>query len=106
MIGSSNTNPISERTSMIRKTLNSRVVSRPATAMTSISESQAAIQSAAMVLDDVVFIGGRSNLEGTAGIGDISAVCNGQICACSDAGWRAGLKFKAWEKNEKTGGRR
>src|SRR6185369_3756281 len=32
---------------------------------------------------------GRSYLEGTAGIGDIDAVCNGQICGCSDAGRRA-----------------
>src|SRR6476646_7131022 len=64
MIGSSSTKPISERTSMIWKTLNSRVVSRPATAMTSISASQPAIQSAAMVLDGVVFIGGRSTLRG------------------------------------------
>lgn len=61
MIGNSSVNPITERTSMIWKTLSSRVVSRPATAMTSISASQPAIHSAAIVLDGVVFIGGEGD---------------------------------------------
>ena len=41
---------------MIWKTFSSRVVSRPATAMTSISASQPAIHSAAIVLDGVAVI--------------------------------------------------
>jgi enamine deaminase RidA (YjgF/YER057c/UK114 family) len=39
------------------------------------------------------------NLETTAGISDIAAVCNGQLCGCSDAGRRA----KASANNEKIG---
>src|SRR3954451_4612652 len=72
MIGSRSVNPITERTSMISKTLSSRVVSRPATAMTSISDSQPAIHKAAIVLDGVVFIGAGVRGEGSEG-GPVSA---------------------------------
>src|SRR5437868_14162729 len=83
--------PSSERTSITWKTFISRTASRPATAITNVSDSHPVIHSAAIVLDGVVVIGAGcgAKSEGVAGIGDIAAVCNGQICGCSDAGRRA-----------------
>ena len=46
------------------KTLRSRAPSRPATAMTSISESQPAIHSAALVLEGVRFMGAKVTQAG------------------------------------------
>src|ERR1700704_1603794 len=51
--------PRMERTSMISKTFNSRVASRPATATISISVSQPAIHSAALGLEGVRSIDGQ-----------------------------------------------
>ena len=48
-----------ERISMTWNTASSRVASRPATAMTSISVSQPAIHAAALVVDWGACIGGR-----------------------------------------------
>jgi len=51
--------PSSERTSITWKTFISRTASRPATAITSVSDSHPAIHNAAMVLDGVVVMRGE-----------------------------------------------
>src|SRR6478609_6221007 len=105
MIGSSSVKPITDRTSMIWKTFSSRVVSRPAIAMTSISESQPAIHSAAIDLDGVLFMGADARegvVEREAGIGDLAALCNVQNCGCSDAVLRAKALITRSLQGEKT----